>query len=125
MPPVTGSLTLEYGATFYTLFMSHDGWVVADLLEYLDDVYRAKDPKIGILKLLGYTMIISEEAPPRTAVHWIEVDVESHTLATNSQVVRKAVKQEPAAVDDPFRQPVLDRIYATLDRLDFTVELVG
>lgn len=125
MPPVTGSLTLEYAATFYTFFMSHDGWVVADLLEYLDDVYRAKDPRIGILKLLGYTMIISQEVPPRTAQHWIEVHVEARTLATNSEAVRKAVKREPAQPNDPFRQDVLDRIYASLDRLDFTVELVG
>ena len=120
---MTGSLTLEYRSTFYTLFMSHHGWVVADLLQYLDDVYGAEDPRIPILKLLGYTMTISRTVPPRSAHDWIEVDVERRFLATNSELVRKAVKREPPTGDDPFHQAMLDRIYATLDRLDFTVEL--
>lgn len=124
MPPETGSLTIQYESTFYTLLMTHHGWFVADLLQYLDDVYGEEDPRIPILKLLGYTMTISEKAPPRSADHWIEVDVHNRTLSTNSEVIRKAVKKEPAQPDDSFHQGVLDRIYATLDRLDFTVELV-
>ncbi|MFZ0428298.1 MAG: hypothetical protein WAO20_09285 [Acidobacteriota bacterium] len=123
MPDATGSLTFEYESNFYTLFMTTHGWVVADLLQYLDDVYAAEDPRIPILKLLGYTMTISRNAPPRTAHHWIEIDVEGRVLATNSEVVRKAVQREAPAADDPFHKALLDRIYATLDRLDFTVEL--
>lgn len=124
MSSVTGSLTIHYANHFYTLLMAHHGWFVADLLQYLDDVYRAEDPRIPILKLLGYTMTISSDAPPRRAEHWIEVNVEQHSLITNSEVVRRAVRQQPARDDDPFHQGALDRIYATLDRLDFTVELV-
>lgn len=125
MASVTGSLTIKYQTTFYTLLMPHHGWFVADLLQYLDDIYRAEDPRIAILKLLGYTMTISEQAPPRRAQHWIEIQVEGRTLSTNSDVIRKAVKQEPARPDDPFHQGVLDRIHNVLDGLDFTVELVA
>jgi hypothetical protein len=55
----TGSLTIKYRDFYYSLFFAQNGWLAAELLQYLDDVIRAADPEVAILKLLGYTMQIT------------------------------------------------------------------
>jgi hypothetical protein len=123
MAGVTGSLCIKHEACFYSVHFDQNGWVAAELVQYLGDLYRAETAEVGILKLLGYTMRMSEGPPPRTADHWIEVDFAKKILVTNSELIRKAVKQETPQKDEPYWEPALKRIYAVLDALDFTVKL--
>jgi len=116
----TGSLSLRIEGTWYSLFFSRNGWLAVDLLRYLDDVLKAEDPPAAILKLLGYTLRIGSGPPRRRATHWVEVDLARRRLATNSNLVRRAVDQVPAAAD-PLR--MLEKIHTVLDRNDFTVVL--
>ncbi len=95
--------------------------MAAELLQYLDEVITAADPEVAILKLLGYTMIIGKESPPRQADHWVEVDLAGRELTTNSPVVRQAVDQEPVKEGQPYGSLTLKRLYRVLDQSDFTV----
>ena len=124
MASVTGSLTLRRGEFFYSLMFAENGWMAADMVQYLSDIYAAEEAEAAILKLLGYTMEVAGEAPPRTSSHWVEVDLEGRLLETNSQLIRKAVHGEPAADQDPFLEFTLRRVHAVLNRYDFTVRLV-
>ena len=93
------------------------------MLQYLDDVFRAESPEVGILKLLGYTLQLNDGHPPRTADHWVEVELDKRKIATNSELLRKAVRKERPESEEEYWAPALDRIYEVLDRNDFTVEL--
>ena len=119
-PADTGSLSLRLEGTWYTLIFSRNGWLAVDLLRYLDDVLEASDPATAILKLLGYTLQIGAGPPRRRATHWVEVNLAQRRLATNSNLVRRAVDRTPAPEDPPR---MLEKIHGVLDRFDFTVEL--
>ena len=119
-PADTGSLSLKWEGTWYTLIFPRNGWLAVDLLRYLDDVLEAADPATAILKLLGYTLRIGVGPPRRRATHWVEVDLARRRLTTNSNLVRRAVDRAPAATDPPR---MLEKIHAVLDRYDFTVVL--
>jgi hypothetical protein len=123
MSDVSGSLSIVCRDLFYAIHFSQNGWVAGEMLQYLDDVYRAESLEVGILKMLGYTMEVSRAHPPRTAVHWVELDLNRKVLATNSELVRKAVRKEKPNGAEPYWPPALDRIYTVLDNHDFTVEL--
>ena len=121
----TGSITIKHGPLFYSLHLSQNGWLAADLVQYLDEILEAEDREIAILKLLGYTMEIGPGKPLRRASHWVEIDLESRLLATNSRLIRKAVDQVEAGPEDPCGPEVFRRIHRILDGHDFTVELVS
>lgn len=123
MNRVTGSITLRSEGLFYTLFFSENGWVAAELVQHLDQLYGAQGVKAGIMKLLGYTLEVNSSAPSRSAHHWVEVDVEARTLATNSDLIRRAVRQAEPDPDAPYLALSLRGIYEVLDSLDYTVEL--
>jgi len=124
MPPVTGTLCIKHGKTFYTAHFEANGWIAAELVQYLDDIYQSASFETGILKLLGYTLQIGAAAPPRTADHWIELDLDKRMLVTNSALIGKAVRKESQGNDESFWGPALERIYAVLDARDFTVRLI-
>ena len=124
MLPVTGTLCVKHGSTFYTAHFEANGWIAAELIQYLDDIYRSDSVETGILKLLGYTLQIGASAPPRTADHWIELDIDEKLMVTNSELIRRAVKKESPGDDETFWGPALERIYAVLDARDFTVTLI-
>lgn len=123
MPPLTGSLSIRHGSTFYSAYFERNGWIAAELVQYLDDLYMSKPVEAGLLKLLGYTLQISGEPPPRKADHWIELDLEEKLLATNSELIRKAVTNQTPKKGEPYWEPALRRIYSVLDQRDFTVRL--
>ena len=124
MEPVTGTLSIKYGDRFYSVKFEENGWIAAELVQYLDDVYRADSIEVGILKLLGYTLHMTEAHPLRKADHWVEIEIENRTLSTNSELIRKGVKQETSTNDEPYWEPALKRIYVVLDGLDYTVKLL-
>jgi len=117
----TGSLTIKYRDSYYSLFFAKNGWLAAELVQYLDDVITAADPEVAILKLLGYTMRIGRENPGRQADHWVEVDLGARELTTNSPLVRQAVDQQPVKEGQPYGSLTLRRLYRVLDQYDFTV----
>lgn len=122
---VTGTLALQTEGRCYTLsFMGH-GWMAADMVQYIGDVFEAPQREVAILKLLGYTMEVRSEPPARAADHWVEVDLDQKVLRTNSDLIQKAVRQEAPADGDPYPPLALRNVYAVLDSHDFTVELVG
>ena len=120
----TGSLSIKHEYLYYTLFFKKNGWMAADIIQYLDDILVAGDQKIAILKLLGYTLEIAQKYPTRTANHWVEVDLEQHILSTNSDLIRKAVDQCSPDLEDPYNPNALHRLHQVLDQHNFTVELV-
>jgi hypothetical protein len=120
---VTGSLCLRCGGRCYSLILSDRGWLAVELLRYLDEVLGSDQQPAAILKLLGLTLVVESQPPPRDAHHWIEVDIDNRRLASNSDLVRKAVKRQPPDPDDPVTATTLERIYTVLDRFDFTAEL--
>lgn len=121
--PVTGSVTFKQGARYYSLHFPSHGWMAADLVQYVDDVLRADNREIAILKLLGYTLEMGDRSPSRKADHWVEVDLENRVVATNSELIRKAVDQAPRKEEEPYSPAALRRLYEVLDEFDFTVEL--
>lgn len=123
MEPQTGSLTIRYGDLYYTLLLSEEGWLAADLAQYIDEIVEATQPEVAILKLLGYTMQMSKARPERSSDHWVEIDIAKRELVTNSAMVRKAVDQEAPAPDEPYSPVAMKHLYETLDRYDFTVRL--
>lgn len=125
MDTVTGSISFKIEERFYTLQFPQRGWLAADLVQYLDDVLRASNPEIAVLKLLGYTLQISTEPPSRLAHHWVEIDLGERLLTTNSDLLRKAVDRIPPSEEDPYSPLALRYVYEALDRNDFTVKLVS
>jgi hypothetical protein len=123
MSQVTGSLAIRCAENWYIIQADSNGWIAAELVQFLEDAHQTQNPKNVILKLLGYTMLIAAEPPPRRADHWVEVDLESRRLSTNSELIRKAVKQTPPSSEDPFHDVTLDRIYRYLDTYDYSVDL--
>lgn len=119
---VTGSISIKLGDLYHTLRFVDHGWLAADIVQYLDEVITAEQPQIAILKLLGYTMEVSKQKPPRRATHWVEVDLGERMIVTNSDLLRKAVEQAPPGPQDPYHPLALRRIYRVLDRFDFTVK---
>jgi hypothetical protein len=124
MEEVTGTLSIKHGNIFYSAKFERNGWIAAELIQYLDDLYRSDSLQVGILKLLGYTLQMTDSFPRREADHWVEIDIQTRTLTTNSELIRKAVRQETAAKDEPYWDPALERIYTVLDAEDFTVKLI-
>jgi hypothetical protein len=123
MSQVTGSLAIRCAENWYIIQVDSNGWIAAELVQFLEDAHHTQDPRNAILKLLGYTMLIAGEPPPRRADHWVEVDLENRRLSTNSELIRKAVKQTPPSSEDPFHDGALDRIYRYLDTYDYSVDL--
>jgi hypothetical protein len=66
---------------------------------------------------------LNDGHPPRTADHWVEVDLDKRMVATNSELLRKAVRKETPDGEEQYWAPALERIHAVLDKNDFTVEL--
>lgn len=95
--------------------------MAGDMVQYLGSVYESDDPEVEILKLLGYTMKVSQHPPPRITDHWVEVDLDQRVLSTNSDFVRKAVYQEDPGPDDPYFKLALRNVHDLLDSQDFTV----
>ena len=123
METVTGSMAIRHEEKVYSLYFSQRGWLAAEMVRYLDRILQSEQPEVEILKLLGYTMQIHSEFPPRTSDHWVEIELEKATLHTNSPVIRAAVKQAAPEPDLPFAPEALPEIYEVLDRHDFTVML--
>ena len=124
MKPATGSITILHDNLYYTLVASGQSWNVEGLVEYLDDIYAAADRTRALLRILGYTMRITRDKPPRNRNQsWVEIDLDRHLLETNSELIRRAVDQEPEDPSRPFDHPVQRRIYDVLDRHDFTVKI--
>ena len=119
----TGSISIRHQGRFFTLVFERRGWLAAEMVAYLGDVLRAPQAETAILKLLGYTLRIGPEAPPRSARHWVEVDLAERVLRTTSLLIRKAVDRAAAAPAEPWDEHSLRRIHGVLDEHDFTVEL--
>jgi hypothetical protein len=122
---ITGCITLKHGPLYYFLRFPNNGWLAADLAQYLGDILAAGNREIPILKLLGYTMEIGNEWPRRESTHWVEVDLDHCVLTTNSDLIRKAVDQIAPSPGDPYSAGVLKRLHQVLDEHDFTVELLA
>jgi len=118
-----GTISIRHDDNWFVRRFFRHGWRAAELLVNLDEVYRAEDPRIGILKVLGYTMEIESETPPRDSEHWLEVDLQKRSLATNSPLVRLAVGKQPPGEETLYPEFLLKQIFSVLDRLDFRVEL--
>ena len=97
--------------------------MAAEMVQFLDDLYGADTLEVGILKLLGYTLQMTEQPPRRSADHWVELDLDNLVLKTNSDLIRKAVRKESPKPDEVYWGPALRRIYTALDVRDFTVKL--
>ena len=117
-----GYLSLKTAGVYHTLYFPERGWLAADLVSHLDDVLQAAEPRAAVLKLLGFTLQLSPDPPPRRGRHWIVVDLDKRLLETNSPVLRAAVTGS-ALADPPLPEQTLQRIHRVLDRFDFTVEL--
>jgi hypothetical protein len=122
---MTGTVSIRASDRFFTLFFPKNGWLAAEMVQYLDDIFNAENPETKILKTLGFTVDIDSRFPPRRADHWVEVDLEKRTLATNSNVIREAVKQLAPPPDAQYQTLTLRNIYRVLDALDFTVQLIA
>ena len=122
---ISGSLSIRIGETCFVRHFSDHGWFAAELVGHLDSLLQADDAALEVLKLLGYLVQIDRTFPPRTAAHWVEVDLDKRVLTTNSEVIRKAVMQKPPDEVAPYSQISLDRIYGILDAFDFTVRLLS
>lgn len=121
---VEGRLSIRLGDTWYSLEFPTQGWLSVILLQFLDEVYAAKDPREAVLRWLGYTLEIRRDPPPRLASHWVEVDYDRRVVESNSPVLRAAVGRGDAGGEAiPWSEADLRRVYRTLDRLDFTVRL--
>ena len=123
--PITGSISIQKGETFYSIQFETNGWIAAELVQYLNDLYSSDSVEVGILKLLGYTLQMTDRPPARKADHWVEIDIHARVLRTNSELIRRAVKQESPAEEGPYWEPALKRIYAALDAQDFNVQLLS
>ncbi len=118
----TGLFSVKEGANYYTLEFRDLGWMAADLVQYLDDLLKSRRRQAEILKLLGMTMRISPQEPPRAGTHWVVVHLNERRVQTNSEMIRLAVEQQPPPEESPYSPLALRRIYEVLDRYDFTVE---
>ncbi len=114
-------LSLKDGSTYYTLHFLDQGWLSADLVQYLDDVLESTNRPAQILKLLGLTMVVSQKPPERRARHWVVVDLDKKMLETNSDIIRRAVDELPPESGSPVSEATLRRIHRVLDQGDFTV----
>jgi len=120
---MSGSISIKLSGRYYSLVFPKNGWLAAELVQYLGDVIESPEPEVGVLKLLGYTMEIQNSRPERKAADWVEVDLEKRELITNSELIRKAVDQVEPTGEEPFNAPALRRIHSLLDRYDFTVRI--
>ena len=120
---ISGSISIKVGDRYYSLGLPTDGWLAAELVQYVGDVIESPDPDVAVLKLLGYTMEISPHGPSRGADHWVEIDLAKRELVTNSELIRKAVDREEPTEAEPYGSPALRRIYSFLDQYNFTVRV--
>ncbi len=118
---MTGLLSLKNGPIYYTLHFLDQGWLSADMVQYLDDILQSSNRPAQILKLLGITMTVSRRKPDRRAKHWVIVDLDERCLETNSKWIRKAVDQSSPDDNSPISENSMRRIHDILDRNDFTV----
>lgn len=95
--------------------------MAGDMVQYLENVCQSDHPQVEILKMLGYTMKVTEQPPPRVTDHWVEVDLDRRILSTNSDFIRKAVYKEEPGPDDPYLKLALRNVHDLLDSHDFTV----
>jgi hypothetical protein len=123
MSPTTGLLALKTGGKHYSLSFPSHGWLAAEMIQYLEDILGAEHKETAILKLLGFTLHISLEAPPRRVHHWVVVDLDQRVLESNCDLVRLAVDQKQPPPDSPYNPMSLRRIHSVLDRHNFTVKL--
>ena len=120
----TGTLSVLHDGTYYTWLFPGRGWMAAELVGFLDEVCQSEQQPLALLKLLGYTVQMTDERPPRSPRrHWVEVDLQARRLETNSPLIRLAVDQQPPEKDAPYGSLSLRRIHDVLDRYDFTVKL--
>lgn len=123
MTAETGWISIKQGEVYHTLRLNQNGWLAADMVQYVDEILAAEDQKIAILKLLGYTMELGSSSPTRRRIdHWVEIDIDRRIVTTNSELLRKAVGRIPVDPKEPYSSVALRRIYAVLDRYDFTVQ---
>lgn len=123
-PSTAATLSIFHGGTHYTLLFPNRAWLAAELVGFLDEACQSDQPSLALLKLLGYTVQMSAERPPRSPKRqWVEVDLQARRLETNSPVIRRAVEQQPPEKDAPYGPLSLKRIHDVLDRFDFTVKL--
>lgn len=124
MPSAAATLSVFLDGTHYTLLFPNRGWMAAELVGFLDEACQSDEPRLALLKLMGYTVQMSAQRPPRSPKrHWVEVDLQARLLETNSPVIRLAVEQQPPEKDAPYGPLSLKRIHDVLDRFDFTVKL--
>lgn len=121
--PEDGFISLGHQGNFYTLRFERQGWLVAHLVQYLDDILDARDKPAAILKLLGYTLEVSLHPPPRRAPYWVIVDLDDRILRTNVVWLEKAVDRNyQNSETDPGDIPAMERTFRVLDSTDFTFE---
>ncbi|GEM_PF-2271322 len=120
---MSGSISIKIGKLHYSLVYPTNGWLAAELVQYLGDVIESSQPEVAVLKLLGYTMEMAPGSHAQRADEWVEIDLERREVVTNSPLIRKAVDQEEPTEEEPFNGPALRRIHALLDKYDFTVRL--
>lgn len=123
MSEITGWLSLKNGDTYFSLYFPTQGWLAAEMVQYLDEILTAPTRETAILKLLGFTLGITTESPRRRAGHWVLVDLDEHLMETNSELIRLAIDQAPPPENSPYTRLGLRRIHEVLDRFDFTVKL--
>jgi len=123
MSATTGWLSVKSGDAYFTLYFPNNGWLAAEMVQYLDEVLQAPQREPAILKLLGYTLDITAKSPRRKSGHWIVADLDNLIMETNSDLIRLAVDQAPPPANSPYTNLGLRRIHEMLDRFDFTVKL--
>lgn len=118
-----GLLSFGLEGRFYTLYFPQRGWLAVELLHFLDDILRAPQPHIQIVKLLGYLLQVSSEKPSLQGRHWVVVDLGAKLIETNSPLLCRIVDERPIPENQPLPEATSRRIYELLDENDFTVKL--
>ena len=120
---LSGLLSIKSDHLYYSLYLPAQAWIAVERLQFLGEVLAAPRRQAALLKLLGLRLVIESEAPAREADHWVVVDLEGHSLETNSVWLRRIVRRQALPVDSPLTAAAAARVYAELERLDFTVHL--
>lgn len=121
--PVSGSFTVKKGELYYCLRFHTNGWVAAEMIQFIDDLLRSQHPERSIIKYLGFTAEVTRKPAGRQAEIWVEVDLDQKVLETNSEMIRKTVVDGPDSFEDEVDAFSARQIFETLDRNDFTVRV--
>ena len=120
---VSGTFMVKKGDLYYCLRFHSNGWVAAEMVQFVDDLLKSKHPERAIVKYLGFTAEVTRKPPDRRADNWVEVDLDRRILETNSDLIRRTVSEGPDSFDDEVEAFSARRIYDILDQNDFTVRL--